>query len=68
MMAIAGMQYQNMPQRLCNAYLLDDQTTTGIALVVASVVIAGAWCWRLAPAIADRRRTAAEGAAVTEAG
>jgi hypothetical protein len=53
MMAIAGVQYQNMPQRLCNAYLLDDQIATGIALVVASIVIAIIWCWRLAPAISS---------------
>lgn len=51
MMAIAGIQYQNMPQQLCNAYLLDDQITTGVALVVASIVIAIAWCRRLAPLI-----------------
>lgn len=51
MMAIAGIQYQNMPRQLCNAYLLDDQITTGIALVVASIAIAVAWCWRLAPVI-----------------
>lgn len=51
MMAIAGVQYQNMPQRLCNAYLLDDQIVTGVALVIASIAIATVWCWRLAPAI-----------------
>jgi branched-subunit amino acid transport protein AzlD len=51
MMAIAGIQYQNMPQQLCNAYLLDDQITTGVALVVASIAIAIAWCRRLAPFI-----------------
>jgi hypothetical protein len=51
MMAIAGIQYQNMPRQLCNAYLLDDQITTGIALVIASIAIAAAWCWRLAPII-----------------
>ena len=50
MTAIAGIQYQNMPQRLCNAYLLDDQAWTGIALTVAAVIIAIFWCWRLAPA------------------
>jgi hypothetical protein len=53
MMAIAGIQYQNMPQRLCNAYLLDDQIATGIALVIVSIAIAAAWCWRLAPAISS---------------
>ncbi|MQA18245.1 hypothetical protein [Rugamonas rivuli] len=53
MMAIAGIQYQDMPQRLCNAYLLDDQAWTGAALVAASVAIAIAWCWRLAPAFSN---------------
>lgn len=53
MMAIAGIQYQTMPQRLCNAYLLDDQIVTGVALVIASIGIAAAWCWRLAPAISS---------------
>jgi branched-subunit amino acid transport protein AzlD len=51
MMAIAGIQYQDMPRQLCNAYLLDDQITTGVALVVASIAIAIAWCRRLAPFI-----------------
>ncbi|WP_295990212.1 hypothetical protein [Rugamonas sp.] len=51
MMAIAGIQYQNLPQRLCNAYLLDDQNLTGIALVLASVLLSILWCVRLAPAI-----------------
>ncbi|MYN05172.1 hypothetical protein GTP41_24050 [Pseudoduganella sp. DS3] len=48
MMAIAGMLYQDMPQRLCNAYTLDDQVITGVGLVVASIGIAAAWCiWQL---------------------
>jgi len=51
MMAIAGIQYQNMPQRLCNAYLLDDQNLTGVALVMASILISILWCARLAPII-----------------
>jgi len=51
MMAIAGIQYQNMPQRLCNAYLLDDQNLTGVALVAASVLISILWCTHLAPII-----------------
>lgn len=46
MMAIAGMQYQQMPQRLCNAYLLDDQAWTGTGLVAASLLIAALWSWR----------------------
>jgi hypothetical protein len=52
MMAIAGMLYQDMPQRLCNAYTLNDQVVTGVGLVVASLGIAAAWCvWQL-PALA----------------
>ncbi|WP_374581674.1 hypothetical protein [Pseudoduganella sp.] len=48
MMAIAGMLYQDLPQRLCNAYTLDDQVITGVGLVVASLGIAAAWCiWQL---------------------
>ncbi|WP_426323301.1 hypothetical protein [Pseudoduganella sp. R-43] len=56
MMAIAGMLYQDMAQRLCNAYSLDDQVVTGVGLVVASIGIAAAWCvWQL-PAIANQAR------------
>jgi hypothetical protein len=44
MMAIAGMQYQNMPARLCNAYLLDDQTLAGMGLVIVALLIAVLWC------------------------
>jgi hypothetical protein len=43
MMAIAGIQYQEMPQRLCNAYALNDQIITGIGLVLLSIAIAAAW-------------------------
>ncbi|KQZ44091.1 hypothetical protein [Duganella sp. Root1480D1] len=54
MMAITGMLYQDMPQRLCNAYSLDDQVVTGVGLVVASIGIAAAWCvWQL-PALAGQ--------------
>ena len=51
MMAIAGIQYQNMPQRLCNAYLLDDQGNTGLGLVAGAILISIAWCMRIAPAL-----------------
>lgn len=51
MMAIAGMQYQEMPQRLCNAYRLDDQVLTGNALVAAAILISILWGARLAPAL-----------------
>lgn len=45
MLAVTGMLYQSEPQRLCNAYLLDDQNQAGLALVIASVVVAILW-WR----------------------
>lgn len=49
MMAIAGIQYQNLPQRLCNAYFLDDQNQTGMALVLAALAVAAVWLWYWAP-------------------
>lgn len=55
MTAIAGMQYQTMPQRLCNAYLLDDQNLAGMGLVAGAVLISVAWCVRIAPALAPPR-------------
>ncbi|GJJ03054.1 hypothetical protein RugamoR64_35920 [Duganella rhizosphaerae] len=58
MMAVAGIQYQSMQQRLCNAYLLDDQAWTGVGLVAASVAIAAIWCWRLAPAFINHSNKA----------
>ena len=44
----AGMLYQESTERLCNAYLWDDQTTTGQALVGVSVALAVAWMVLLA--------------------
>lgn len=44
MMAIAGMLYRELPQRLCNAYLLDDQDVTGSWLVGLALVLGMAWC------------------------
>lgn len=44
MMAIAGMLYRELPQRLCNAYLLDDQDVTGSWLVGLALVLGVAWC------------------------
>lgn len=44
MMAIAGMLYRELPQRLCNAYLLDDQDLTGSSLVGLALVLGVAWC------------------------
>ncbi|MFZ6649295.1 hypothetical protein ACO0LO_26455 [Undibacterium sp. TJN25] len=52
MTAIVGMLYQDMPQRLCNAYLLDDQSTTGMGLVAASLLVAAGWCIARIPALA----------------
>jgi hypothetical protein len=42
----AGMLYQESEQRLCNAYLWDDQAVTGQALVLVSIVFAVAWTIR----------------------
>jgi len=57
MMAIAGIQYQNMPQRLCNAYALDDQIITGVGLVIMAVLLGAAWCvWQYPQAAAADRR------------
>jgi hypothetical protein len=39
----AGMLYQESDQRLCNAYLWDDQEVTGRALVLVSIVFAIGW-------------------------
>ncbi|MET0210185.1 MAG: hypothetical protein ABW220_14165 [Burkholderiaceae bacterium] len=53
MMAIAGMLYRELPQRLCNAYLLDDQAVTGTALVVLALLLGVAWCVANARHFAD---------------
>lgn len=53
MMAIAGMLYRELPQRLCNAYLLDDQDRTGSWLVGLALVLGVAWCIVNARHIAD---------------
>jgi hypothetical protein len=42
----AGMLYLESEQRLCNAYLWDDQAVTGQALVLVSIVFAVAWTIR----------------------
>lgn len=44
MTAIVGLIYQEIPQRLCNSYLIDDQKYTGIGLVCMSLVIPVVWC------------------------
>jgi hypothetical protein len=41
-----GMLYQEFEQRLCNAYLWDDQVVTGRALVLASILFAVGWMLR----------------------
>lgn len=43
MMGVVGWLYSNASQRLCNAYLLDDQQNLGHGLVWLSVVIALVW-------------------------
>jgi hypothetical protein len=48
MTVTAGMLYQEATQRLCNAYLWDDQAITGQALVVASIIVAVTWMLILA--------------------
>ena len=42
----AGMLYQESDQRLCNAYLWDDQEITGRALVLISIVFSIGWTIR----------------------
>ena len=39
----AGMLYQESTERLCNAYLWDDQAVTGQVLVGVSVILAVTW-------------------------
>lgn len=43
MMGVSGWLYQSAPERLCNAYLLDDQQSLGQGLIWLSVVIALIW-------------------------
>lgn len=43
MMAMAGMLYQDTPQRLCNAYLLGDQLALGRWLVSVASGVGGVW-------------------------
>ena len=48
MSVAVGMLYQELPQRLCNAYLQADQMTTGIALVVLAALLGAAWALAVA--------------------
>ncbi len=50
MTAIAGLLYQDNPERLCNFYLLSDQEMAGRGLVAVAVLVPLAWL------IAERRR------------
>jgi hypothetical protein len=47
MTVTAGMLYQEATERLCNAYLWDDQAITGQALVGVSVVLGVTWIARI---------------------
>lgn len=53
MMAIAGMLYRELPQRLCNAYLQADQDLTGSSLVGLALALGAAWCLVNARHLAD---------------
>ncbi|TNE93414.1 MAG: hypothetical protein EP324_03330 [Gammaproteobacteria bacterium] len=44
MAVFTGVLYQSLPQRLCSAYLLDDQGRTGLGLVVFAAAIGCTWC------------------------
>jgi hypothetical protein len=44
----AGLLYQDATERLCNAYLWDDQAITGQALVGVSIIFAATWILILA--------------------
>lgn len=43
MMGVVGWLYTESPQRLCNAYLLDDQIQLGNWLIAAAAIIAVIW-------------------------
>lgn len=43
MMVVTGNLYETSPVRICNAYLLDDQTRLGQLLVWIATAIAAAW-------------------------
>lgn len=61
-MSIAiGMLYQDDGPRLCNAYLLDDQANTGLALVLFSLLAAGLWAGRTALRLQTGSQTSPSG-------
>lgn len=41
--ATVGLLYRQWPSRLCNAYLVDDQATAGMGLVVLAAAVPLAW-------------------------
>jgi hypothetical protein len=47
MMAVVGVIYQESPLRVCNAYGLGDQQTTGFWMVLSASAVAGVWLWRV---------------------
>jgi hypothetical protein len=47
MMAVAGVIYQESPLRVCNAYGLGDQQTTGFWMVLCASAVAAVWLWRV---------------------
>jgi hypothetical protein len=55
MTAIVGLLYQDNSTRLCNFYLLDDQTLAGQGLVLLSVALPVLWLWQQAQDHAGRR-------------
>lgn len=53
MTAIVGLLYQDQPRQLCNAYLIDDQSSTGSGLVIVACAVALCWCVQHARLLAD---------------
>ena len=43
MAATVGLLFAQLPMRLCNAYLQDDQRHTGYGLVLLAMITGGAW-------------------------
>jgi hypothetical protein len=58
MTATVGLLFQEFPERLCNAYLWDDQALTGEALVIGSGVIGVIWTLRLFHRLSAEKRSA----------
>ncbi len=54
MMAVAGYLYQDSPLRVCNAYGLQDQQTTGLLLNTFVVAVAAGWLWQVLRATSSR--------------